>query len=412
MGGVTNPIHPEGASMAATPTFSLTEGQFLEGTPYRIVRAIDSGGMGEVYEVDHTRAGTRRAIKVVRDLSDPRAQAADRLRQEGLALRAVDHPSVVRVFEVGVLHDGRPFVAMELLQGLTIRALLHHHVALGVARAASLTLQALDGLQAVHDAGLVHRDVKPTNLLVCSGDRLKLLDFGVAKWVRGQPVVKTATGQVLGTARYMAPEQLRGKPVDGRADQYAAALVFFEAATGMHPFQLASGPTGSVVARLVRPAPRLSDVCAEPVDSALDAVVSRALSVDPNDRFPSVRAFARALREATAEVRDRSPVDPHATTRLQSVAVTWSKPERPASSLDHSATAPHDRQSDGPCSPTSATRPVGRAIPSRLQALGLATSLCALLLGLTAACVAIWGQARRDAPPTCSSCSTCLGHSR
>ena len=325
----------------------------------------------------------------------------------------LDHPNVVRVFEIGTLSDGRPYVAMELLAGLTIRALLQQRPSLGLARAARLVLQALDGLQAVHDAGLVHRDVKPTNLLVCAHDRLKLLDFGVAKRLRGETgCVLTSTGQVLGTARYMAPEQLRGKPVDGRADQYAAALVFFEAATGVHPFQFAHGSTGSVVARLHRPAPHLSAWCPEPVPAALDAAVARALAVDPNDRFPSASAFADALRAALVlfEHEDRLRVDACATTRIQPVGVTWSgsasgAASQLAPSAAHVPTAPDLTTPD--CTPTSVTRPLGSRAAQRLHALGVASSVCALILALTALCVATvtaWtpdGSTALGAAPDC-----------
>lgn len=387
---------PEVLAVSTARRFSLQEGQFIQGTPYRIVRAIDLGGMGEVYEVDHTRAGTRRVIKVVRDLSDPRARAADRLRQEARALRAVNHPNVVRVFELGCLPDGRPYVAMELLEGLTLRAMLQEQGRIGLLRATRLVAQALDGLEAVHQAGMVHRDVKPTNMMVCARDRLKLLDFGVAKWIRGScSGVHTSTGQVLGTARYMAPEQLRGKPVDGRADLYAAALVLFEAASGVHPFASSHGATGAVLARLRRPAPRLSELCVDAVPPALDAAVATALSADPNQRFASAGEFADALRRSVGSIHAAprmSTVDPFATTRVQPASLTWSQ-------LIASETKPCGAvpAHEGDTAPTRVERSPRM---DRLTMLGVTSSICALILGVTAvsaaALAAAGGEARSN----------------
>jgi serine/threonine protein kinase len=396
--------------MGCQRKFSFAEGQFIETTPYRVVRAIDLGGMGEVYEVDHTRTGTRRAIKVVRDLVDPRAQAAERLRQEGLALLSLDHPNVVRVYEIGMLPGNRPYFAMELLQGTTLRALLQHEGKLGLARSIDLTLQVLDGLQAVHEAGLIHRDIKPTNLMVCEGDRLKLLDFGVAKWMRGDSCVRTTTGQVLGTARYMAPEQLRGKAVDGRADLYAVALVLFEAVAGVHPFQAGLGATGSVVARLHRPAPRLSEVAGEPIPPAIDVVVSRALSLHPGDRFPTARSFARALRLASGGLCRPAPgpvVDANATTRVAPATVSFSGT---ASSVDPAtiadAPAAIAKASDRAALPSCSARLAGVSDADRLRRLGVASSVCALVLGLSAALAATIAASDARFAPACS-CNPC-----
>ena len=379
--------------MAAAKRFSLAEGDFIAGTPYRVVRAIDLGGMGEVYEVDHTRAGTRRAIKVVRETVDPRAKAADRLRQEGQALRLVDHPNVVRVYEVGELPDGRPYFAMELLEGCTLRKLAKN-APLGLPRAVHLVVQALDGLHAVHERGIVHRDVKPTNLLVLRGDRVKVLDFGIAKMLRGgQDCVRTSEGQVLGTTRYMAPEQLRGRAVDARADVYAAAIVFFEVASNVHPFEFVAGASGSVSARLHRPAPYLSDVLGNTVSPAIDDVLHCALSRDPEGRFDSAKDFAAALREAIGEPVHAfrfGSADPHATTRVCPVQVTLDDSVACAEALPLVAVRRPQEIATVPAISVEAKRddtPTAVDVPHRPRASNLITSACALVLALTAVCL-------------------------
>ncbi len=277
--------------------YSLKDGCWIDGTPYRVVRGLGQGGMGEVYEVDHTRAGTRRALKVLRACADPGGQAALRLQREGRALAHIDHANVVRVFELGRIHDGRPYFAMQLLEGGTARELLTRSGRMDVRRAVRVVLQALSGLAAVHARGVIHRDVKPSNLFVCRNDAVKLLDFGIAKIVYGAGAgPATAEGIVLGTMRYMAPEQVGGRRVGPATDVYAMALVLFELITCEHGFQRRSG-SDSVMSRLHARPPRLSEVLSG-IPASLDDVISWALEPDPADRPQTAEGFARALADA------------------------------------------------------------------------------------------------------------------
>lgn len=228
--------------MATEAQYSLEEGSWIAGTPYRVVRALGQGGMGEVYEVDQTRTGTRRALKILRTCVDQRGQAAQRLLREARTLAGIDHPNVVRVYELGAIADGRPYFAMQLLEGHTARELMTRSGRVEVGLAVRLAVQAANGLEAVHTHGVIHRDIKPTNLFVCRRDRVKLLDFGVAKIVRGPTAgPSTAEGVVLGTMRYMAPEQLGGGRVTPATDVYALGMVLFEMITGEHAFRRTSG---------------------------------------------------------------------------------------------------------------------------------------------------------------------------
>ncbi len=269
--------------MKPEASHSFQVGDWMEGTPYRVVRPLGLGGMGEVYEVDHTRTGTRRAVKVARhDLGD--ALVSQRLIREARALRAIEHPNVVRVFEVGELSDGRPYFAMELLEGQCLRRVVAEQAPLVFARAVRLMVQALDGLAAIQAQGLVHRDVKPSNLFVDARGVVKVLDLGIVKSTN--PCVSgpsTRDGMVMGTTRYMAPEQLSGTRVDARADVYSAGLVLAELLVGKKFRHSAWRGDGSP--NLPRDLP-----------PGIASVIARALASDPNERFRSAEDLASALR--------------------------------------------------------------------------------------------------------------------
>ncbi|MBI5537841.1 MAG: serine/threonine protein kinase [Deltaproteobacteria bacterium] len=372
--------------MSKPSQFSLKEGAWIGGTPYRVVRPLGLGGMGEVYEVDHTRTGTRRAIKVLRDAKDVSGNAAVRLTREGRALAVIDHPHVVRVFEIGAIADGRPYFAMQLLEGTTLRGLLARERKLAPARALRLMLQALAGLQAVHEHGIVHRDVKPTNLFVCRGEMVKVLDFGVAKLLYGATMSpSTAEGLVLGTMRYMAPEQLSGAPVSCATDVYASALVLFELIAGRHAFQGPKGSEASVVARLREVAPRLSSVADVPLPAAFDDVMARALDRNPAKRYQTAAAFAEALRDSwgTRVVIERVPRPSHLPRKVD---LDWTSPSEGEDTAEATRVWCPERRVEPEMRPDAMLR------------LGMVASICSLVLGSIAVTVAIAGALSHAGP--------------
>lgn len=311
--------------MKPSNSMSFQPGDWIAGTPYRVVRPLGMGGMGEVYEVDHTRTGTRRAVKVARPLllaTD--GILAHRLLREGRVLRSIEHPNVVRVFEAGTLPDARPFFAMELLEGTTLRQMVADQAPLSWSRAVRLMVQALDGLQAIHDRGVIHRDVKPGNLFLDQRGILKVLDLGIAKST--DPNVsgpRTREGMVMGTTRYMAPEQFSGGTVDQRADIYSLALVVLELLAG----RLSSRK------KLV--SDEVFDLVRAQGPVGLEAVLRRALAEDPACRPPSAAHLARELRAfvSVPAVRLRSeargpvaPVAPGERTTTLSVPRFLAKP--------------------------------------------------------------------------------------
>jgi serine/threonine-protein kinase len=244
-------------------------------------------------------------VKLIhRHLAD-RRDLADRLRLEAEALAAVDHPNVVRVVGSGATAEGRASLAMERLEGRTLRAELAARGTIPATEAIDLAVQALAGLEAVHRAGLVHRDVKLDNLFLCDappgGARVvKILDLGVAKLLAGaRPAplaVPTAEGVSLGTPRFFSPEQATGAPLDARADIYAMGLVLYALVTGRAPFAHHHAVDALLRAHAEETPEPPSRRAPAPLPAGREAAILKALAKRPPDRFPSAAAFAEALR--------------------------------------------------------------------------------------------------------------------
>jgi serine/threonine protein kinase len=267
-------------------------GQIL-GQRYRVERAIGAGGMGAVYEATQLDLGRTVAIKVLLDV-DPRGIA--RLRQEALTAGSLSCPHVVSIFDFQAPPGEPPFLVMEMLPGHSLSQLLKHESALAVPRAARIAAQMLIGLEAAHRAGVVHRDVKPSNTWLVFGpgvdEHVKVLDFGIAKMLGDGAAFLTTTGSVLGTPAYLAPEQLRGLPIDARADIHAMGVVLFEMLAGRRPWQ-SQGP--SVYAEILERVPPPLHEIAPQVPVAVSQIVARALAKDPAARFARAADMRAAL---------------------------------------------------------------------------------------------------------------------
>ncbi len=272
-------------------------GQSLGG--YRLTALLGAGGMAEVYRGEDSRAGRSVAVKVL-----PRTLAADaeyvqRFRDEATRVSSLDHPNVVKVFAYGEEH-GLLYLVMPLLVE-SLREKMERERLLPLSESARLVVQIAAALDAAHAQGIVHRDVKPENILLNAQGRALLTDFGIARdeeFLRatGKNRTLAATGLPVGTPEYMAPEQLRGNGGDTRIDGYSLGVVLYELLTGTPPFQ---ANTPYEVASLV-----LGGVITPPSERnpliwpALEHVVLRAMSMEPDDRYPDMRTFALALREA------------------------------------------------------------------------------------------------------------------
>ncbi len=286
-------------------------GQVLKDT-YRIVRMIAEGGMGAVYEGEHVRLGRRVAIKVLLGKLSQHPEALARFQREAEIVGRLGHPHIVQVFDVDVSPTGEPYLVMEFFEGETLADRLDRECHLSVVESLSLTSQIASALASTHAQGVVHRDLKPDNVFLVrvAGERdfVKVLDFGVSKIADSRSRI-TDEHTAVGTPEYMAPEQARGRQtIDHRVDQFALATMTYELLSGQLPF-LADDPAAVLYQVVHETPPRLSEI-APWIPPALDAVVSRAMSKDPSQRFPSVSQFAWALENAarSAGVSRTEPV--------------------------------------------------------------------------------------------------------
>jgi len=278
---------------------------------YRVVRLLARGGMGGVYEAEHVPSGRVVALKLPDISTTNDATAIRRFQAEGRLLDSVRHPNIVRVFEVGFEGDC-PFIVMELLRGETLRAKVERQGPLSRGEVLDLFIPICDAIAVLHDAGIVHRDLKLCNIMLAERTFAlvpMILDFGISKdLVAGGTLgVQTQSGAFVGTPRYLSPEQtLDPKAASPFSDQYAVGIMLYECLTGQSPFA-ADIPYALMHAILTAPVVPPSQV--EPrIDQALDAIVLRAMNRDPKGRYPSLRALGRALREhVSAGTRTSGP---------------------------------------------------------------------------------------------------------
>jgi serine/threonine protein kinase, bacterial len=262
---------------------------------YELLSLLGAGGMGQVWRARDSQTNRVVALKVLPENSADDEEPRERFRRECEAVAQLTEPHVIPIHDFGDV-DGRLFLNMRLVDGTDLRTLVKTEGALPPARAVAIIAQVAGALQAAHDVGLVHRDVKPSNILVCANDFAYLIDFGIAHASGDHTLTKA--GQTIGTAAYMAPEAIGAAvKTHSRVDVYALACVLYECLTGGPPFTTDMGIQGLIAAHLHTPPPQPS-VHTPGVPDAFDAVIATGMAKNPDDRYPTVQELATAARAA------------------------------------------------------------------------------------------------------------------
>jgi eukaryotic-like serine/threonine-protein kinase len=280
---------------------------------YRIVRKLGSGGMANVYLAEDEDLGRRVAIKILNDRYANDDLFIERFRREAKSAAALSHPNIVSVYDRGEA-EGTYYIAMEVIEGRSLKELIMTRGPLPIPQALAYTHEILEALRFAHRHGIIHRDIKPHNILI--GERLKVTDFGIARAGASQ---MTEAGSIMGTAQYLSPEQARGAPVTAASDLYSVGIVLYEMLTGKVPF---TGDSAIEIAmkHLNEPPKPPSKVRPE-VPEELDAVVLRALAKNPEDRYQTAEEFSEDLHRVEAGLPLAPETSEAATALLTGVTV-------------------------------------------------------------------------------------------
>jgi serine/threonine-protein kinase len=302
---------------------------------YELEELVGTGGMSTVFRAHDTQLDRRVAIKILHERYADDPEYLERFRREARAVAQLSHPNIVTVIDRGD-DGGRQYIVFEHVEGENLKELVQRTGRLPVRRALELVLPVADGLAFAHAHGLVHRDVKPQNVLLSREGEVKVTDFGIARSLDVEHGV-TQTGTVVGTSEYLAPEQASGRPVSAATDVYSLGVVLWELLAGDVPF---TGENFVAVAlrHLNEPPPSLRERRPD-VSPRLDAAVERALAKDPERRFPSMAALAKELRACLAEAEGEAPAEDDSALTLitprpptHAPAPARARPRRPARS--------------------------------------------------------------------------------
>ena len=282
-------------------------GTFLFGE-YEITKKLGEGGMGAVYLAENANIQQRIAVKVLHGEAAQSDELVKRFNREAQAISRLTHPNIIRVFIFGNTDDGLIYMAMEFVEGTTLRHVIQKEGHLDALRAIAIMRQSLHALQEAHDLGIVHRDLKPDNIMLMNFRKVrefvKVLDFGIAKVKEnpGQQQAKlTQHGVVYGTPEYLSPEQAQAKELDGRSDIYSMGIILYEMVTGVVPFQ--SSTAVAVLAAHVYDEPKAPmEVASHEVHPKMDAIIRKAITKDTSKRYQTAMEFLADLEDLEQEL--------------------------------------------------------------------------------------------------------------
>ena len=337
------------------PVTSATLGEGVQLGAYRLIDRIGHGGMGEVWRAEHVLLGRHAAVKVLRATVSESEDIVTRFFNEARAAAAIADPGIVQIFDFGYHSDGCAYIVMELLAGETLQQRLERRGPLAVDDALRLIRQVASCLGAAHARGIVHRDLKPENVYIVrdpevpSGERVKVLDFGIAKLTADPMAHATGTGAMLGTPLYMSPEQCRGAGlVDQRSDIYSLGCVLYTLLAGKPPF--AAAGVGELLALHMFEAPPLVSLTRSDVLGSVDALIARCLEKDPAARFANASELAAELDSVVEDASARTVEQKRGSARRSAQqllhastvatfgpAAAWSSRLRPNTTLSASA---------------------------------------------------------------------------
>ena len=269
---------------------------------YRVLREIGHGGMATVYEAEDTLLGRRVALKIIKESLLRDESAILRFEREARAAAALDHPNICTVYEL-TEYEGRPVIVMELLEGESLRETVRRGP-LPIATAIDIGIQVADALEAAHQKGFIHRDIKPGNIMINGRGQVKLLDFGLAKSVDSEGLEEESDpdeGAIGGTTQFMSPEQTRGDAIDARSDLFSLGIVLYEIITGQRPFQRRSGMATIEAICTVHPASPRSLNPQIPED--LELIIAKLLEKDPANRYQSAAELRTDLESVKVSLQ-------------------------------------------------------------------------------------------------------------